>query len=136
MIRLLVLALLTVAMPAFACSPPVIQLPLKEKVANAPISFIGTVEDANDDHVTFRIVTPGKGAPAAGEVLQLEHKSYGTCGELKFESGALWLYAGDGTFSGSRLMEAGDEGLTIDAAIEKLEPPVETTQPDAPAPQQ
>ena len=122
MLRLFtLLAVLIVAAPALACSPAVHQPSFRQKVDGAQVVFIGTVESANVDTVIFRIVTPHKGAPAAGETIQLDHKGYGTCGELQFREGGLWLYAGDSPFSASRELEEGDAGKTVEEIVARFD---------------
>ena len=118
---LMAAALIAVSTPAAACSPPVNPLSFKEKAEAAEVLFIGGVEEAGDDYVIFRIGKSGKGAPAAGETIRLAHQGYGTCGELKFETGDVWLYAGDSPLGASRKIEEKDLEAEIAAVVERLD---------------
>ena len=118
---LMAAALIAVSTPAAACSPAVNQLSFKQKAEASDILFIGGVEEAGDDYVIFRVAKSGKGAPAAGETIRLAHQGYGTCGELKFETGDVWLYAGDSPMGASRKIEEKDMEAEIAAVVERLD---------------
>ncbi len=118
---LLAAVLIAVSNPAAACSPAVNQLSFKQKAEGSDILFIGGVEEAGDDYVIFRVSKSGKGAPVAGETIRLAHQGYGTCGELKFETGDVWLYAGDFPMGASRQIEQKDMEAEIAAVIERLD---------------
>lgn len=118
---LMAAAVIFVSSSAAACSPPVNPLSYKQKAEAAEILFIGGVEEAGEDYVIFRIGKSGKGAPAAGETIRLAHQSYGTCGELKFETGDVWLYAGDSPMGASRKIEEKDMEAEIAAVVERLD---------------
>ncbi len=120
-LSLLIAGLIATVTPASACSPAVNQLSFKQKAEASDVLFIGGVEEAGDDYVIFRVSKPGKGAPAAGETIRLEHKGYGTCGELKFETGDVWLYAGDSPMGASRKIEEKDMDAEIAAVVERLD---------------
>lgn len=118
---LMAVAMISVTSPAAACSPAVNQLSFKQKAEASDILFIGGVEEAGDNYVIFRIGKSGKGAPAAGETIRLAHQGYGTCGELKFETGDVWLYAGDSPMGASRKIEEKDLEAEIAAVVERLD---------------
>lgn len=121
--------LLSFAADAQACSPNAeyVNKPLSMKVDAAELVFIGTVDVVGPDFAIFRIGTPGKGAPAKGEKLRVEHKNHGTCGRLDLQIEEVWLYVGPLPFSGSQQIDAGDAEAEIAAVVKKIE-----SQPDTP----
>jgi hypothetical protein len=111
------------AADARACSPSVqyMNLSVKEKTKGAPLVFIGKVEETGEGFVVFRIGTPGQGAAARGETMKLDHKGMGTCGELQFKVGEVWLYAGDSPLGPSQKINDDEMDAEIDAVIARLD---------------
>lgn len=119
------LVLFCLAPAAFACSPSMeyMNMPLKAKIAGQPVAFIGKVEEATAGKVVFRIGAPGQGAAAKGETMEFTHKGYGTCGELQFKAGEVWLYAGDSPLGPSQRVEEADMDAAFDDVVARLESP-------------
>lgn len=107
---------------AEACSPPVdyATRPLKDKILQAEVAFIGKVEEATEDHTTFRIGAPGQNAAAKGETMTFKHQMYGTCGGHTFAAGEVWLFAGDGPFTATRIVQPEDMDAAFDDVVARL----------------
>ena len=95
------------AIPAFACSPPVSNLTLKQRADAAQMVFIGKVETVTPEKVSF--VT---GAGHRINIVPINN----TCG-IAFTVGEVWLYLGPEGYSGSRRLRPEDLNMDLKAAL-------------------
>lgn len=125
-VSLLVL-LLGTGFPALACSPNMewVNKPFIEKVGNDQDIFLGKVLEVtpaaweNPGTVVLQVLS-SRGVQKIGETVKLPYEDYGTCGNLGFETGEVWLYAGGGPFDPSLQPTASDLGDDNGADFEAL----------------
>lgn len=136
MLRALTLLLVLLTVPAFACRPSAawLQRPFTQKLSGTV--FLGKVIAATAStwerpgSVTFTVLA-SKGDPAVGQSVTYPTKDYGTCGKYNFQTGEVWLYAGDGPFGATMQPTAADLGADggkdfgalIERIRQRLEPP-------------
>lgn len=86
-----------------ACSVPQDLRPYSQRLADAPLAFIGTVTSVSGLRVTFSVHHAIKGSP--GTTTTVEALSPSTC-SIAFTVGQRWLYAGPATSQPSVLLKA------------------------------
>lgn len=98
-------ALLTAfwATGTFACTVPQDLRPYSQRLADAPLAFIGTVTSVSGLRVTFAVHHAINGAP--GPSTAVEALTPSTC-SIAFAVGQRWLYAGPATSQPSVLLLA------------------------------
>lgn len=121
---LLICLALLVATPALACSPMYDTRSLTEQAAALPELFVGRVVEVGEDSIKLEVLA-SRGTPEAGETVSRAHKSYGTCDQLEFAVGEIWLYDTDMPLSFSRRIEpadlGSDNGKDIDALVQHVQ---------------
>jgi len=98
-------ALLTAfwATGTFACTVPQDLRPYSQRLADAPLAFVGTVPSVSGLRVTFAVHHAINGAP--GPSTAVEALTPSTC-SIAFAVGQRWLYAGPATSQPSVLLLA------------------------------
>lgn len=87
----------------FACTVPQDLRPYSQRLADAPLAFIGTVTSVSGLRVTFAVHHAINGSP--GTTTTVEALSPSTC-SIAFTVGQRWLYAGPATSQPSVLLFA------------------------------
>lgn len=87
----------------FACTVPQDLRPYSQRLADAPLAFIGTVTSVSGLRVTFAVHHAINGSP--GTTTTVEALSPSTC-SIAFTVGQRWLYAGPATSQPSVLLIA------------------------------
>lgn len=88
---------------AIACAVPQDERPYSQRLADAPLAFIGTVTSMSGLRVTFAVHHAINGSP--GPSTTVEALSPSTC-SIAFAVGQRWLYAGPATSQPSVLLVA------------------------------
>lgn len=89
--------------PAHACSAPQDLRPYAQRLADAPLAFVGTVTAVAGLQVTFTVHHPINGSPGTSATIDALPPS--TC-SISFAVGQRWLYAGPATSQPSVLLRA------------------------------
>lgn len=129
---ILVIVFLHFSFSALACRPNMnsINRPIALKLSSDNF-FIGTVKEVSQNHVTFKVNSPGGPAihKEIGDEIVFDLHDYGTCGNLIFTVGDVWLYNGESiSFSDSQRLTSLDlrDGFNIDDVkkniVERLDP--------------
>ena len=87
----------------FACTVPQDLRPYSQRLADAPLVFVGTVTSVSGLRVTFAVHHAINGSP--GTTTTVEALSPSTC-SIAFTAGQRWLYAGPATSHPSVLLIA------------------------------
>lgn len=87
----------------FACTVPLDLRPYSQRLADAPLAFIGTVTSVSGLRVEFAVHHAINGAP--GQSTAVEALTPSTC-SIAFAVGQRWLYAGPATSQPSVLLLA------------------------------
>lgn len=103
--RSCLLSLLTASWTTFtfACTGPQDMRPYTQRLADAPLAFIGTVTSVSGLRVTFAVHHTINGSPGAATTVEALPPS--TC-SIAFAVGQRWLYAGPATSQPSVLLLA------------------------------